>query len=110
MSVDNTNVIDLVSIDKNGNVILTISDHLEWDLEKEHFLILQDKINSYLAAVENGDLYENYPNARDRNIIIRVIALHNPKGDAKTFLDRVKEVIESAGYHFVFEQKSLESL
>lgn len=34
MSVDNKNVIDIVSIDKEGNANLTISDHLEWDKER----------------------------------------------------------------------------
>ena len=44
MSVEILNVIDFVSSDKNGNVVLTISDHLEWDEENNHLLLLQDKI------------------------------------------------------------------
>lgn len=44
MSIENLNVIDVVSIDKNENVVLTISDHLEWDEENNHLLLLQDKI------------------------------------------------------------------
>ena len=41
MSVENFKVIDVVGIDKNESVILTVSDHLEWDEENEHLLILQ---------------------------------------------------------------------
>lgn len=33
MSVDNTKLIDFI-IEKGNNVILTISDHLEWDEER----------------------------------------------------------------------------
>jgi hypothetical protein len=103
MSVENKNVIDIVSVDKEGNAILTISDHLEWDTENEHLLMLQDKINSYLGAIEHGDLYDKHPNSRNRNIIIRVIALHKPNEAAEVFLERVKEVLKKAGYGFQFK-------
>ena len=45
-----------MSIDNDENVVLTITDHLEWDIENEHLLILQDKINAYLGAIEDGEL------------------------------------------------------
>lgn len=107
MSVENKDVIDIISIDEDGNVILTISDHLEWDSENEHLLILQDKINAYLESIESEDLYEKYPDARGRNIIIRVVALHNPNEEGSEFLERVKEVLQAAGYDFHFYQRRL---
>ena len=58
MSVENFKVIDVASIDLNGNAVLTISDHLEWDEQNEHLLTLQNKINAYLGAIENGGLYK----------------------------------------------------
>lgn len=33
MSVENSEVIDLISINKDNIVVLSISDHLEWDIE-----------------------------------------------------------------------------
>lgn len=107
MSVENKEIIDIVSIDKEGNAILTIADHLPWDEENEHLLLLQDKINSYLGAIEDGQLYEAYPNAKNRNIIIRVVALNSPNKDGFLFLERVKGILTSAGYGFEFRQKSL---
>ncbi|MGB3006513.1 MAG: DUF6572 domain-containing protein [Chitinophagaceae bacterium] len=108
MSVENKNIIDIVSIDEEDNAVLTITDHLEWDIENEHLLILQDKINSYLGAIEGGELYTNYPNAENKNIIIRVVALHNPNEEGEIFLERVKKVIEEGGYSFQFKQRPLE--
>lgn len=108
MSVENKNVIDIVSIDENENVILTITDHLEWDLENEHLLILQNKINSYLASIENGDLYDKYPKAKGRSIIIRVVSLHEPNKEGKIFLERAKEFLQSAGYGFHFKKQLLD--
>jgi len=55
MSVEQRKVIDFVGISKaDGRAILTISDHLPWLADNEHLLILQDKINDYLAFLESG--------------------------------------------------------
>ena len=102
MSVENLNVIDIVSIDKDGNAVLTISDHLEWDLNNEHLLILQKKINIYLGSLENGSLYESYPQAKGRDIAINIIAKYPPNKDGEIFIERAKETIESAKYKFSF--------
>jgi hypothetical protein len=102
MSVENKNVIDIVSIDKEDNAVLTITDHLEWDIKNKHLLILQDKINSYLGAIEGGEFYTKYPHAESRNIIIRVVSLHDPNEEGKVFLERVKGILEEGGYKFQF--------
>jgi hypothetical protein len=66
MSVMNLEVVDVISIDLNGNAVLTISDDLTWDDKNEHLLALQNKINAYLGFIESGNIYEEYPNAKDR--------------------------------------------
>lgn len=55
MSVDNYQVIDFIS-EKDGRIVLTISDHLEWDDKHEHIYLLQEKINAYLTAIETGQI------------------------------------------------------
>jgi hypothetical protein len=102
MSVEDKDFIDIISIDKEENAVLTISDHLEWDEANEHLLILQAKINSYLGAIESGELYLKYPNAKGKNICIRVVALYEPNVDGFKFLESVKEVLIDAGYGFTF--------
>ncbi|HYJ92370.1 MAG TPA: DUF6572 domain-containing protein [Pyrinomonadaceae bacterium] len=32
VTVEQTKVIDFISVDQNGPVVLTISDHLEWEV------------------------------------------------------------------------------
>ena len=105
MSIEQLDVIDVVSTDSEENVFLTITDHLPWDEENEHLLLLQDKINAYLGAIEKGDLYDAYPTAKGKNLIISVVALYSPHKDGLIFLERVKEVLTSAGYGFEFRQK-----
>lgn len=109
MCVENKNVIDIVGIDKDGSVVLTISDHLEWDAENDHLLILQNKINGYLGAIESGELYETYPKAKDRKIMIEIVALHSPNKEGLIFLQRVKDVLEAAGYRLHFKQENLQN-
>ena len=98
MSVDNHQVIDAVSISAEGNVSLLISDHLEWDDDNYHLLILQDKINAYLGAIESGELCEKYPLARGRNVEILIYFLYEPGECAKKFLEIAKKILNDAGY------------
>ncbi|MES9994000.1 MAG: DUF6572 domain-containing protein [Candidatus Thiodiazotropha sp.] len=51
MTIKQTDVVDFISKEKNGNVCLTISDHLEWDEKMEHLYTLQEKINKYLSFI-----------------------------------------------------------
>jgi len=74
---------------------------LEWN-NNEHILILQDKINAYLRFIESGDIYQQYPEARDRNIMVEVVVKYDPDSNGKIFLDRVKEILNEAGYEFRF--------
>lgn len=106
MAIDNLKVIDFVSIDLNGDVVLTISDHLEWDENNEHLLILQDKINAYVNSIESGDLYKKYPNASGRNIVINLIAKAAPNKEGKNFIEKTKEFLSSEGYGFSFSISS----
>ncbi|MGO8134287.1 DUF6572 domain-containing protein, partial [Rhizobium ruizarguesonis] len=57
MALDETNVIDAIGVDKaTGELVLTITDHLEWKgSDSEHLLLLQEKLNTYLGFVESGE-------------------------------------------------------
>ncbi len=61
--------IDFVSLNGAGEVVLTISDHLEWNDENEHILTLQEKINRYLGFIQCGQLHERYTHAKRRRAI-----------------------------------------
>jgi hypothetical protein len=98
MPVDNTSVIDSISLDKDGNVVLTISDHLPWDDKNEHLMILQNKINAYLAFIENGELIENYPDADGKPVVINIITKYLPTDNAEIFIKRTRQILEERGY------------
>lgn len=98
MSVENSQVIDAISINPQEVVVLTISDHLEWDDQNEHLIVLQNKINAYLEVIENGEIYESYPDAQDKSFQIGIAFKFSPNETAIEFLRRVKEVLSESGY------------
>lgn len=103
MSVTNLEVIDAISIDLMGNAVLTIADDLLWDNGNEHLFILQSKINAYLEFIESGNLYQKYPDAEGRNIVINIASKYEPNENAKEFINRTRQILQSAGYSFHFE-------
>ncbi len=104
MAVDDSDVVDIVSIDPDGSVVLTISDHLEWVESVSHQLILQEKFNRYLAFVESGEILESYPKAKGRPVVFSVVSQYDPDASGSAFLERAKEVIEKAGFGFRHER------
>ncbi len=103
MSVEDVNKIDAISIDPNGNIVLSISDHLEWDNNNQHLLILQKKINCYLGAIETGEINEVYPDAKGKKVTIAIFATCFLNHMGELFLERVKQTLENAGYGYRFE-------
>ena len=106
MSVEQTDVIDVVSKDKDGTIVLSISDHLDWRNSKEHLQILQDKINTYLNFVDSGEIFEKYPDAKGHPVQIDIRFHYQPSMEAHAFLAKVKPIVENSGYSFHFEQLS----
>jgi len=103
MSVEQTNVIDIISKAPSGEITLTISDHLGWTNTKDHLLTLQEKLNAYLRFLDSGEIYEQYRDAAGRKLLIKVVFQHAPNLEARSFLSRARAIIEDAGYGFDFE-------
>lgn len=102
MSIEQTDIIDAIGIDNTtGNIILTITDHLQWS--QEHLLLLQEKLNTYLTYVESGELVTSHSDANERNIQINIVCKHTPDDDAINFLDQVRNIVEDVGMKFSYQ-------
>ena len=99
MSVNQTNVIDAISIRPDGNVSLTISDHHSWE-EPWHLSLLQDKINSYLQFIETGQIFDDYPDASGKELIIQTVMKYEPTEEAISFFLQVREIVMNVGIGF----------
>jgi hypothetical protein len=99
MSVEQQHVIDAIGIENSsGTVMLTITDHLEW--HNEHLLLLQEKLNTYISFVENEDIYETYPKAKNRKICINLICKFEPTELGRQFLTKAASILHGAGIDF----------
>lgn len=104
MTVEQTKVIDIISLDKQtGHVILTVSDHLDWNDSNRHQEILQAKLNAYLAFVESGEMLTKHPDAVGRPILFNVVLKFKPDREGRAFLNKTQKVIEKAGFAFKCE-------
>jgi hypothetical protein len=101
MALKNLDVVDFISIDLEGNAVLTIADELPWE-DGDHLVALQNKLNSYMRFIEDESLYQAYPNAKNRNIIINIMAKYDVNIEGRSFLENVKNTLETAGYGFTF--------
>jgi hypothetical protein len=103
MSIDNTQVVDAIGTEKGGTLVtLTITDHLGWG-DDEHLLLLQKKLNTYLAFIESGEIHEAYPAAKDKPLRINVVCKYVPDERGRQFLSKAKDVIEGAGFALTYE-------
>ena|SRR5439155_122735 len=101
MSVEEESIVDAIGVARDSNVVvLTISDHLDWDQANEHLMTLQSKINRYLAFIESGELLEKYPEAAGRPVRIDVVCKHAPSQAALAFLAKAEAAVRHAGFSF----------
>jgi hypothetical protein len=99
VSIEQLDVIEIVSTDRiSGHVVLTISDHLDWSDSTAHQLLLQTKLNRYLSFVESGEIVEEYPNAKDKPVVFKVVFQFPPDEAGRAFLARARALVESAGF------------
>jgi len=99
MSVIDPDVIDAIGTDRTtGEVILTISDHLEWGpSHAEHAGALERKLGRYLDFIGSGQLLQDYPKAYERRVIVEVVQKHRPDANATAWLEAARREYEIKG-------------
>ena len=105
MSIEQTDVVDSIGVgQESGEIILTITDHLDWKSSKQnHLLLLQEKINTYLAFVGSGELTETYPDAEGRVVVINIVGKYSLSDEARQFVDQASSVVSGTGTRLNFE-------
>ncbi len=59
MTIRKTDVVDWLGLEKGtGRVVLAVIDDEDWTNEHEHLHLLENKLNTYLAFIESGQVYE----------------------------------------------------
>jgi hypothetical protein len=103
MALEQTDKVDFISISRQtADVKLTLVDALDWTNERHHLTLLQDKINAYLSFIESGEIDRVYPSGIGRQRLINIVARYKPTAAGLVFLDRIRLLVEGAGFGFHF--------
>jgi hypothetical protein len=102
--------IDWLGIEKGtGNVILTVVDDLDWSDETGHLLALQEKLNTYLAFIESGEIFERLTEdvgrtvPRSAPIMVSILAKYVLSDRAKAFVEHARARFHEAGFELRFK-------
>lgn len=105
MSVDDATRVDGLGIAKrDGCVVLTISDHLTWDDEPNHFDLLEKKLGSYLRFINSGQLIEALPEAKGRAMRIELIHQYQPTDSARRFISAAVRQLSAMGIQLTSQE------
>lgn len=94
MSVTETNKVDSIGISADKKTLaLLLTDHLNWENEHEHLLLLQEKINAYITFVESKQYTSIYPDYTFEQFVIELRFKEEPTEACISFLNVVNPQI-----------------
>ncbi|WP_342599697.1 DUF6572 domain-containing protein [Psychrobacillus sp. FSL H8-0483] len=104
MSIEDKDKIDAIGVNEEEKLVtLAITDHLDWENEYDHLIMLQEKINLYLSFLESGEIYESCPSAKDKKFEIKLFSKYDLTEKAEEFLNVAYAQIVEAGFNLSCE-------
>jgi hypothetical protein len=105
LAIDKVDKIDSVWLAKDGSeVMVAVFDHLPWESNtEEHLLLLQEKLDTYLAFIESGQLIRMCPRAKTAPVAVEVAGLYDLSKDAKDFYAKAKRYSRKVGAELRFK-------
>lgn len=98
MSVLDRETVDGMALDKDGRGIrLLIVDHLDWSNEYNHLLVLQEKINAYIAFCEEHQYNQIYKKILVEYAILEIHFKYEPTIKVMNFLEQVQRQVNEMG-------------
>ncbi len=104
LATDSHNVIDFISRDTNGRVVLICVDEGTWDGSTERVVALQDKLQAYAVYALDGVLVRDYPELAGLPVCIELRCVHPPDAVTMHFLSVFQEVLKDRGLPLTIKQ------
>jgi hypothetical protein len=88
----------------SGHILLTIIDDVDWSDEGRHLLALPEKLNTYLAFIESGEVFERLVEEAGRTvprstpIKVKILARYPVPETAMTFIEHAQFIFIDAGF------------
>jgi hypothetical protein len=104
VSLDQAEVVDLITKSPSGEIVLIMSDTGTWDGSPERVLQLQDKLNTYYEFVRSGQLYELHRTRRDGRFGSSSTRSSHSTRPTQGLADQAGCSLADEGIRFVVEQ------
>jgi len=105
MTVAQTGIVDWMGIEKTtGYISLTVVDDLDWSDEQQHLVLLQEKLNTYLAFIESGEVFERLVEEVGRRVPattpvkVTILAKFDLMPRSQAFVDHAIDMFSNAGF------------
>ena len=91
-SKNRTSVIDVIAQDaKTGDVVLVMNEPNEWDSSDEQLLSLQERFNTYVSFLLDGEMAEAHPELVGKPTRIELRCRHMPETRALELLGHIHD-------------------
>ena len=104
MTIDNAEIIDLVTYDRTGAILLVMIEHRPWDGSPGRLAQVQAKFERYLAFIRTGELVERYPFAAGRPLHIELRSYEEPDVATSRLLEQIRSELSPVGVALVLKK------
>jgi hypothetical protein len=98
VSITDVDSVDNIAETNNGEVLMVITDHLEWENLSEHLTLLEKKLSTYVFFLESGMIFERHENLRGKKFILVVDCKYPPAPGAIDYIDHVRPIVQGYGF------------
>lgn len=111
MSVLDFNKVDGIAQKKGekSTVLMLISDHLDWEQEYDHLLVLQEKINHYLDFIQSGQAQRRFSDTIERYEILLAF-LHPITENCRKFIHVINQQLQGENIQLVLDDDENENM
>ncbi len=95
MSVENADRVDRITAKPDGSAFtLVMVEERPFGDSEGQLRQLVDKVNAYVEYIQRGQFHEDYPQARGKELKVRLVCVDEPTSE------RLQEVLRAATYLF----------
>lgn len=88
VTVKEGRTVDWLALEKGtGRILLTVVDDLDWTDEAGHLFVLQEKLDTYLAFIESGEVFERLLDTLERPVPKERLTLEGVPSTLETSLE-----------------------
>lgn len=111
MPVDDPSTIDGIGISKDNKseLVLFLSDHLDWSDEYEHLMTLQKKIEAYLNYIDSKQYETVYPDGSFNKFVIDIFFKYDIYENCLMLLDTIAKQFKYLGLEIRIQMLEEES-